>query len=127
VLRILQLSHVAGVPVGELPYGVRKTLEIGCALLSQPRVLLLDEPAAGASQREVAELGEVIRGIRDQLGIGVLVIEHHVPLVRGVADRIYVLNFGRLLAEGTPDEVTSDPAVREAYLGAEAEHAGRKR
>jgi ABC-type branched-subunit amino acid transport system ATPase component/ABC-type branched-subunit amino acid transport system permease subunit len=124
VLSILRLSRVADVPVRELPYGVRKTLEIGCALVCSPKVLLLDEPAAGASQREAVELGEVIRGIRDQLGIGILVIEHHVPLVRGISDHIYVLNFGRLLAEGTPHEVTNDAAVREAYLGTDAVAVG---
>jgi branched-chain amino acid transport system ATP-binding protein len=127
VLEILRLEHVADVPVNELPYGVRKTLEIGCALVSRPKVLLLDEPAAGASQREAAELAGVIHGIRNQLGIGVLVIEHHVPLIRDVADRVYVLNFGKLLAQGTPDQVTSDPAVREAYLGGEAVSAGASR
>jgi ABC-type branched-subunit amino acid transport system ATPase component len=95
--------------------------------VSRPTVLLLDEPAAGASQREAAELAGVIHGIRDELGIGVLVIEHHVPLIRDVADRVYVLNFGKLLAEGTPDEVTNDPAVREAYLGGQAVPAGASR
>ncbi|HVM53853.1 MAG TPA: ABC transporter ATP-binding protein, partial [Acidimicrobiales bacterium] len=117
VLGLLGLAAVAERPAADLPYGNRKLLELGCALVARPRVLLLDEPAAGLAGDEVAWLGRVIEGIRGQLGVAVLVIEHHVPLVKDIADRVTVLNFGRLLAAGDPGEVTRDPAVVEAYLG----------
>jgi branched-chain amino acid transport system ATP-binding protein len=133
VLEVLRLEHTADVPVRDLPYGVRKTLEIGCALVSRPRLLLLDEPAAGASHREVGELAEVILALPRELGIGVLVIEHHVPLVKQVAENITVLNFGEVLACGPPSDIVSHPAVLEAYLGhaakamAAAPPSGRRR
>ncbi len=125
VLEILGLTNLRNQPVGTLSYGTRKLLELGCALLTRPRILLLDEPAAGMSEDEVAWLAGVISGIRNELGVAVLVIEHHVPLVRQVADRVYVLNFGHVLAAGTPDEVTTNPAVIEAYLGTQGTAAGR--
>ena len=91
ILSILGLDKVADWPVRALPYGNRKVLELGCALVSQPSVLLLDEPAAGMNPDESAWLASVITGIRDELGVALLVIEHHVPLVKQVADVVYVL------------------------------------
>lgn len=120
VLAILGLDRYAEVVAADMPYGSRKLLELGCALLTRPAVLLLDEPAAGASREEIPRLSTIIRDIRARLGVAVVVIEHHVPLVREVADRIYVLNFGQLIATGTPDEVTADPIVVQAYLGSRA-------
>lgn len=125
VLDILGLANLRDQPVGTLSYGTRKLLELGCALLTRPRILLLDEPAAGMSEDEVNWLAGVISGIRRELDVAVLVIEHHVPLVRQVADRVYVLNFGHVLASGFPDEVTANPAVIEAYLGSQGTAAGR--
>lgn len=125
VLEILGLVNVGNQPVATLSYGTRKLLELGCALVTRPKILLLDEPAAGMSEDEVSWLAGVIRGIRNELEVAVLVIEHHVPLVRQVADEVYVLNFGHLLASGTPDEVTNNPAVIEAYLGTQGTAAAR--
>ncbi len=127
ILEILGLGEYRDTRTGDMPYGSRKLLELGCALVARPAVLLLDEPAAGASGEEIPRLAQVIGAIRARLGIAVVIIEHHVPLVREVADRIYVLNFGELIAEGTPDEVTSHPAVVEAYLGAGATDPGPTR
>ncbi|MGC1511776.1 MAG: ATP-binding cassette domain-containing protein [Acidimicrobiales bacterium] len=125
VLDILGLTNLRDQPVSTLSYGTRKLLELGCALVTRPRILLLDEPAAGMSEDEVAWLAGVIGGIRRELDVAVLVIEHHVPLVRQVADRVYVLNFGHVLASGTPDEVTNNPEVIEAYLGTQGTAADR--
>lgn len=120
VLAILALDRYAQVTAADMPYGSRKLLELGCALLTRPTVLLLDEPAAGASREEIPRLSGIIRDIRARLGVAVVVIEHHVPLVREVADRIYVLNFGQMIASGTPEQVTTNPTVVEAYLGSRA-------
>ncbi|MDJ0841999.1 MAG: ABC transporter ATP-binding protein [Acidobacteriota bacterium] len=113
----LDLTAVANEGVGELPFGTRKRLEIARALMSDPKLLLLDEPAGGLNHDEVDELAERIHGLRDERALTVLLVEHHMGLVMRVSDRVVVLSFGRKLAEGTPDEIRQHPEVIEAYLG----------
>ncbi len=114
------LQAVAHQPVGELPFGLRKRVELARALAIDARLLLLDEPAAGLNHEEVDALGAEIRAIRDRRGVSVMLVEHHMNLVMGVSDKVVALNFGRLIAEGTPDEVRAHPEVVTAYLGSAA-------
>ena len=116
----LGLNEVAHVKVADLPFGTQKRVELARALAADPKLLLLDEPAAGLNHEEVHTLGEVIRGIRDKLKITVLLVEHHMSLVMGISDQVVALNFGRKIAEGTPDQVRAHPDVIQAYLGAAA-------
>ena len=102
---------------GSLPYGKQRKLEIARALAIQPSLLLLDEPAAGMNPSEAEELKQLIRGIRDRFHIAILLIEHHMDVVMGISDRIYVLNYGTLIASGSAREIQNDENVISAYLG----------
>ena len=117
LLSIFDMQDLAGHEAGSLPYVAQRRLEIVRALATNPSLLLLDEPAAGMNPSETAELTETIRRIRDEFNIAVLLIEHDMSLVMGICEGIAVLNFGRIIAKGTPDEIRNNPQVIEAYLG----------
>ena len=114
------LSHIAGEIATGLPYGEQRRLEIARALATQPKLLLLDEPAAGMNPQESKELMEFIRKIRDKFGVTILMIEHDMKVVMGVSEWIRVLDYGQLIAQGTPEEIRNNAKVIEAYLGKEA-------
>jgi len=118
VLQELGVADVAGRLPATLPYAIQKRASLARALVSEPRLLLLDEPASGLSSTEMASFGRLIRGLAD--GMGIALVEHHMDLVMTVCDRVVVLELGRVIASGTPEEVKADPAVTVAYLGEEA-------
>ena len=117
LLDIFHMTSLANTTAGSLPYGAQRRLEIIRALATNPKLLLLDEPAAGMNPSETAELTDTIRRIRDEFSIAVLLIEHDMSLVMGICEGIAVLNFGRIIAKGTPEEIRNNPQVIEAYLG----------
>jgi branched-chain amino acid transport system ATP-binding protein len=123
LLARLGLGDVAGVEAGSLPLGAQKRLEIARALASEPRLLLLDEPAGGLNPTETQTLMAVIRRLQDERGLTIVVVEHDMDLVMGISDRVAVLDHGRKIAEGRPGEIARDAAVVEAYLGSEDEGA----
>ena len=118
LLELLGLARLAGVPVVQLPFGTRKRVELARALAAEPKLLLLDEPASGLNHEEVGELGRLIRALRERLRLTVLLVEHHMSLVMSISERVVALNFGRVIAQGAPAEVSRHPELERAYLGA---------
>ena len=117
VLDFMDLGHLRDRPISGLPYGTLKMVEVAAVLATDPSILMLDEPLAGASGEEGSAFCDRVERMRRELGLSVILIEHHVPLVLRTSDYVYVLNFGAMLAQGTPDEVRDNPEVAEAYMG----------
>ena len=121
ILDLIGIAHLADREVGEIPTGMARRVELGRALMTQPKVLLLDEPASGQDERETEEFGDLLVRLRDE-GIAIFLVEHDVALVMRTCSFIHVLDFGRIIATGTPDEIRTNQAVLDAYLG-EEQHA----
>jgi ABC-type branched-subunit amino acid transport system ATPase component len=121
ILALLGLEAVADRPALAIPLGTGRLLEVARALAAEPSVMLLDEPSSGLDAHETAQLGEALRRVRSERGIAFVLVEHNVEFVLGLSDRITVLDFGKLIAEGTPDEIRTSPAVQAAYFGAPVE------
>nr|HID15173.1 ABC transporter ATP-binding protein [Anaerolineae bacterium] len=119
LLEMMKISHLADEVVVNLPYGIQRKVEMARALASEPSLLLLDEPTAGMNPEEMLEMMEVIRQIRDELGPAILLIEHRMKVVMDLCETIQAIDFGELIAEGTPEEIRSNPRVIDAYLGKE--------
>lgn len=117
IIELLEIESIRHEPVGALGYGLRKRVDLGRALAQEPSVLLMDEPMAGMNNEEKEDLARFILDVREARGIPVVLVEHDMGVVMDLADRIYVLDFGRIIAVGTPDEIQRDPAVLKAYLG----------
>jgi branched-chain amino acid transport system ATP-binding protein len=117
LLELLDLAHLSATPLGSLPYGVQKRADLARALALEPKLLLLDEPVAGMNAEETAEIAEIMVEVREQLGVTQILVEHDMAMVMSIADRVLVLDFGRIIALGTPAEVQAHPDVIKAYLG----------
>ena len=120
LLALLELERFADTPVAALPFGTQKRVELARALASEPKLLLLDEPASGLNHEEVGAIGALIRSLREQLKLTVLLVEHHMQLLMSLSDWVVALNFGKRIAQGTPAEVREHPELVKAYLGAAA-------
>ena len=120
IIRILDIGHIRDEPVANLPYGLRKRVELARALAMRPKVLLLDEPVAGMNREETEEIAHFIQDIREEWGVTVLMVEHDMGMVMDISDHVVVLSFGKVIAQGKPEEIQRNPEVISAYLGADA-------
>jgi branched-chain amino acid transport system ATP-binding protein len=125
IIDLLEIRHIRHTPVGILPYGLRKRVELGRALAMEPKLLLLDEPVAGMNIEEKEDMIRFVLDVHDLKRIPMILVEHDIGIVGDIAERVVVLDFGQMLAEGAPDQVRSDPAVVRAYLGQEASAGAR--
>ncbi|MDO8776970.1 MAG: ABC transporter ATP-binding protein [Burkholderiaceae bacterium] len=123
IIDFLEIEEIRDMPVGTLSYGLQKRVELGRALATEPKLLLLDEMVSGMNSEETEDIARFVLDIRDELGISVLMVEHDMGIVMDISDRVCVLNFGRKIGEGTPAEISSNPAVIDAYLGSKTKDA----